>query len=63
MLKQLVEIWGVSGYEKNVSDYILEQVKDYADEIVRDAVGNLIVLKRGNGENKKKIIVTEEVFK
>lgn len=57
MLKQLVEIWGVSGYEKKVSDYILEQVKDYADEIVRDAVGNLIVLKRGNGENKKKIMV------
>jgi putative aminopeptidase FrvX len=57
MLKELAEIWGVSGYEKTVSDYILEQVKAHGDEIVRDAVGNLIVLKRGNGENKKKIMV------
>ena len=56
MLKKLVEIWGVSGYEKQVSD-IVEQVREYADEITRDAIGNLIVLKRGNGENKKKIMV------
>lgn len=56
MLKQLVELWGVSGYERQISDYIIEQVKDYADEIVRDAVGNLIVLKKGNGENKKRIM-------
>ena len=35
----------------------MEQVKDYADEITRDAIGNLIVLKRGNGEEKKKIMV------
>ncbi len=56
MLKTLVELWGVSGYEKQVSDYIVEQVKDYADEIVRDAIGNLIVLKKGNGENKKRIM-------
>ena len=57
MLKKLVELWGVSGYEKQVSDYIVEQVKGYADGITRDAVGNLIVFKRGNGENKKKIMV------
>lgn len=57
MLKELVEIWGVSGYEKKVSDYIVEQVKDYAGEVTRDAIGNLIVLKRGIGEEKKKIMV------
>lgn len=57
MLKELVELWGVSGYEKQVSDYIVGQVKDYADEIMKDAIGNLIVLKRGNGEDKKKIMV------
>lgn len=56
MLKSLVELWGVSGYERQISDYIAAQVRDYADEIVRDAVGNLIVLKKGNGENKKRIM-------
>ena len=56
MLKKLVEIWGVSSQETMVSDFIAEECKPYADEIIRDALGNLIVLKRGNGENKKKIM-------
>lgn len=56
MLETLCGLWGVSGYEKLVSDYIISQVKDYADEIVRDAIGNLIVLKKGNGEHRKKIM-------
>lgn len=56
MLKELTELWGVSGYEKGISDYIAEQVKDYADEIIRDAIGNLVVLKRGNGKDKKRIM-------
>ena len=56
MLETLCGLWGVSGYEKIVSDYIIEQVRGYADEIVRDAIGNLIVLKRGSGENKKRIM-------
>lgn len=56
MLKELTQIWGVSGYETQVSDYIVKQVMDYADEIKRDAIGNLIVLKKGNGTNKKKIM-------
>ncbi len=55
-MKTLTQIWGVSGFEKQVSDYIVSQVRDYADEIVRDALGNLIVLKKGNGENRKRIM-------
>lgn len=54
MLSEITKIWGISGQEKQVSDYIIEQVRDYADSIVRDAIGNLIVVKRGYGENKKK---------
>ena len=56
MLSEITKIWGISGQEKQVSDYIIEQVRDYADSIVRDAIGNLIVVKRGYGENKKKIM-------
>lgn len=56
MLKELTQLWGVSGHEKLVSNYIAEQIKEYADEIIRDAIGNLIVLKRGNGQNKKRIM-------
>lgn len=57
MLKELTQLWGVSGYETNVSDYIAAKVMDYADEIRRDALGNLIVVKRGSGQNKKKIMI------
>lgn len=56
MIKEYTQTWGVTGQEKKVSDLIIKEVMDYADEITRDAMGNLIVLKRGNGENKKKIM-------
>ena len=48
---------GVSGFEKNVRERIEQEAKPYADEIYTDAIGNLIVLKKGNGgENSKKIM-------
>lgn len=56
LLKDLTQVFGVSGYEKEVRDYIKDIVKDYADEITVDAIGNLIVYKKGSGENKKKIM-------
>lgn len=56
MIREYTQLWGVSGEEKQVSDFIIEQVKEYADEIVRDAIGNLIVIKRGTGTDKKRIM-------
>ena len=49
MIKEYTQTWGVSGLEKKVSDLIIKEVMDYADEVTRDAMGNLIVLKRGLG--------------
>ena len=57
LLEELTQLWGVAGYEKEVRAYIEEKVKPYADEILTDAIGNLIVLKKGTGgENAKKIM-------
>ena len=57
LLKELTQLWGVAGYEKEVRKYIEEKAAPYADEMMVDAVGNLIVLKKGTGgENAKKII-------
>ena len=56
MLKELTQIWGVSGSESQVADYLAAQCADYADEVKIDAIGNLIMLKKGNGANKKKIM-------
>ncbi len=56
ILRELTQLWGPSGDEREVSDYIVGKMLDYCDEAIRDAVGNLILLKKGNGEEKKKIM-------
>lgn len=54
--KQLTQLSGLSGYEGNVRAYIQEQVQDFADEVITDAIGNLIVYKKGSGTDKKTIM-------
>jgi endoglucanase len=57
LLKELTQLWGVAGFEKEVRSYIEQIVRPYADEMMTDAIGNLIVRKRGNGgEGAKKIM-------
>lgn len=57
MLQELTQLFGVSGREKKVSDYIINQIREYGDSIKRDSLGNLIVQKKGTGEHKKKIML------
>ncbi|MEG1254309.1 M42 family metallopeptidase [Clostridium sp.] len=58
LLEKLVNAFGVSGYEKEVRGIIREEIKELADDITVDALGNLIVFKSGVGENKKKIMAS-----
>ena len=44
---------GVSGDEKGVSEVIKKELEAKADEIKTDALGNLIVLRRGKSSKKK----------
>lgn len=57
LFEQLTQLYGPSGYETTVRKFIKEEIKDYADEIMEDAIGNLIVLKKGCGENRKRIML------
>ena len=58
LLRELTQLWGVAGYEKPVRQYIEKIVAPYADEMITDAVGNLIVLKKGvSGPKAKKIML------
>ena len=62
LLKELTQLWGVAGYEKEVRKYIEKIVEPYADEMLTDAVGNLIVLKKGRGgAEAKKIMLAARV--
>ena len=57
LLKKLCSLDGVPGYEDEVREYIQEQVKPYADEIIVDAVGNLIVFKKGAKPRKRPLAI------
>ena len=54
LLKKLTNTFGPSGRENNIKDTITEEIKPYADEIITDALGNLIAHKKGT---KDKIMI------
>lgn len=57
LIKHLTEMYGPSGREERIREYIREQVKSYADEIRVDALGNLIVKKKGTLQSERKKIM------
>ena len=52
LLKRLSESHGVSGAETAVRHLILFEIKDKADEITIDTMGNIIALKKGQARGK-----------
>lgn len=50
LLKELVSIYGPSGNEGLIKEYIENEIKNYVDEIIEDDLGNLIARKKGNGK-------------
>lgn len=57
LLKTLCSLDGVSGCEDNVRDFIRQQAIPYADSIRTDALGNLIVFKRGRKSTGSKLLL------
>ena len=57
MIKELCAISGISGREDAVRNYIIEKIKDYADEMHTDSLGNLIVFKKGRNAAKNKVML------
>src|SRR5699024_49568 len=49
LFKQLTELHGAPGDEKRVRDFMEEQLKKYADEIIFDHLGSVFGVKRGDG--------------
>jgi endoglucanase len=54
LIKKLTEAWGPSGYEHRVRELIRDEVKNLADEITVDPLGNLICRV---GKGGKKVMV------
>lgn len=46
LMKRLSDCFGPSGREKRIREMIMDEIKDFADEITIDPLGNLIARKR-----------------
>lgn len=57
LLKQLSEANGVSGYEHQVREIVLEELGRHADKVRVDALGNVIALKKGKGSKPRPAIL------
>lgn len=55
LLKAICEAPGVSGFEHRIRNLILRQLKDLADEVEVDNMGNVIAIKRG--KTRKRVMV------
>lgn len=53
LIMETVGVFGPSGDEETIREYIYDAVKAYADNIRTDALGNLIVYKKGSSSAKK----------
>lgn len=53
LLEQLCLCNGISGDEVNVRNLIINEIKDCADDIKTDNLGNLIVFKKGKSLQKQ----------
>lgn len=47
LLKKLTQACGMPGNEGEIRDILIEEIRDYVDEIKTDRLGNLIAIKKG----------------
>ena len=57
LLKTLCSLNGISGNEDQVRDFIRKEAQPYADSIRTDALGNLIVAKKGRKHTGSKLLL------
>jgi putative aminopeptidase FrvX len=55
LLIELTRAFGPTGNEDNVAHIIVDEIKDYVDEVRRDRLGNVIGVKRGKAVGKMMI--------
>lgn len=58
LLKKLCTADGISGDERAVRELIIDEIKDFADDIQIDNLGNLLVHKKGRERAKSKLMLS-----
>lgn len=56
-VKTLCALSGVASYEDPVREYLMEQARPFADEMRVDALGNLIIFKKGKKNTGNKLML------
>ncbi len=57
LLKKLCETPGAPGFENQIREVVSEEVSSYVDELRTDNMGNLLAIKRANGEDAKSVML------
>jgi len=57
LLERLCNACAVSGDEGEVRKIVLEEVRPYAEQVTVDALGNVLVSKTGQGENRLRVML------
>lgn len=57
LLEKLCLAHGVSGYEDEVADLIIETIKDNCDTVMKDSIGNILAFKKGKKTPKEPIML------
>lgn len=57
-LEELCNLRGTSGNEESVAEYIISQIKPYADDIEIDNMGNVLVFKKGKAQASTKLLLS-----
>ncbi|MDL2287223.1 M20/M25/M40 family metallo-hydrolase [Eubacteriales bacterium OttesenSCG-928-G02] len=53
LIKKYTSAFSVSGFEGNLADIIISDVKPYADKVYTDPMGNVIAFKKGKDSTKR----------
>ena len=61
ILQELCALRGVAGWEDAVRDYIREKASLLADDIEQDAIGNLLVFKKGAGRRSGPVMLCTHI--
>ena len=57
LLEKLCNACAVSGDEGEVRKIVLEEIQPHADEVKVDAMGNVLVTKKGSGKNRLRVML------
>ncbi len=56
LLERVCQTPGVPGYESNIRNLIISELRDFVDEVKTDNLGNVFALKKGRSSEKKVLV-------